>query len=140
MTDHLTDAEKTLAAHDAEVREQALVPIREALAGHPRCDIHPDGDSITCGWKHAVASMQAVLDADEVRAAATHCPDGVPDAEFDRWFKAHDAEVRAQALREAADWLDGFEGPRGHTSAYDRAGRDIIRLLRERAEQTKEDR
>ena len=59
---------------------------------------------------------------------------------FHRWIAAHDREVRAQALREAAYWLDGFEGPRGHTSAYDRAGRDIIRLLRERATKTKEDR
>ena len=57
---------------------------------------------------------------------------------FDRWLAAHDAEVRAQALREAADWLDGFEGPGGRTSAHDRAGREIIRLLRARAEQTKE--
>ena len=76
MTDPMTAAD--LTAHDAEVRAQALAPIREALAGHPRCDIHPDDDLITCGWKHAVASVQAVLDADEVRAAATHCPDGVP--------------------------------------------------------------
>ena len=59
---------------------------------------------------------------------------------FRRWLAAHDAEVRAQALREAADWLDGFEGPGGRASAHDRAGREIIRLLRERAEQTKEDR
>ena len=59
---------------------------------------------------------------------------------FHRWIAAHDREVRAQALREAADWLDGFEGPGGRTSAHDRAGREIIRLLRERAEQTKEDR
>ena len=41
---------------------------------------------------------------------------------------------RAAALREAADWLDSFEGPGGRTSAHDRAGRDIIRLLRGRAE------
>ena len=60
--------------------------------------------------------------------------------EFDRWLRAHDAEVRAQALREAADWLDGFEGPGGRASAHDRAGRDIIRLLRERANTAKEDR
>ena len=51
-----------LAAHAREVREVALAPIREALAGHPRCDIHPDGDPITCGWKRAVASVQAALD------------------------------------------------------------------------------
>ena len=59
---------------------------------------------------------------------------------FRRWLVAHDAQVAAQALREAADWLDGFEGPGGRTSAHDRAGREIIRLLRERATKTKEDR
>ena len=57
--------DRWLAAHDAEVREQALAPIREALAGHPRCDIHPDGDPITCGWKRAVASVQATLDKED---------------------------------------------------------------------------
>ena len=51
-----------LAAHDAEVRAQALAPIREALAGHPRCDIHPDDDPITCGWKRAVFDVQSTLD------------------------------------------------------------------------------
>ena len=55
----------TAAAHDAEVRAQALAPIREALAGHPHCDIHPDGDSIACGWKRAVASVQAALDKED---------------------------------------------------------------------------
>ena len=59
---------------------------------------------------------------------------------FRRWLAAHDAQIAAQALREAADWLDGFEGPGGRTSAHDRAGREIIRLLRERATKTKEDR
>ena len=54
-----------LKAHDAEVRAQALAPIRAALAHHPRCDIHPDDDPITCGWKRAVASVQAVLDREE---------------------------------------------------------------------------
>ena len=59
---------------------------------------------------------------------------------FRRWLAAHDAEVAAQTLREAADWLDGFEGPGGRASAHDRAGREIIRLLRERANTAKEDR
>lgn len=57
--------DRWLAAHDAEVRAQALALIREALAGHPRCDIHPDGDPITCGWKRAVASVQAALDKED---------------------------------------------------------------------------
>ena len=49
----------------AEVRAQALAPIREALARHPRCDIHPDDDPIKCGWKRAVADIQAALDREE---------------------------------------------------------------------------
>ena len=57
--------DRWLAAHDAEVRAQALAPIREALAGHPRCDIHPDGDPVTCGWRRAVASVQAALDKED---------------------------------------------------------------------------
>ena len=57
--------EESLAAHDAEVRAQALAPIRAALAGHPSCDIHPDDDPIACGWKRAVASVQAVLDKED---------------------------------------------------------------------------
>ena len=61
----LEDWAMWLATHDAEVRAQVLAPIREALAGHPRCDIHPDGDPITCGWKRAVASVQAALDKED---------------------------------------------------------------------------
>ena len=61
----LEDWAMWLATHDAEVRAQALAPIREALAGHPHCDIHPDGDPITCGWKRAVASVQAALDKED---------------------------------------------------------------------------
>lgn len=38
--------------------------IREALAGHPKCDVHPD-DGVTCGWKKAVASVQWALDGAE---------------------------------------------------------------------------
>lgn len=46
----------------AEVRAQALAPIRATLAHHPRCDIHPDDDPITCGWKRAVFDVQSTLD------------------------------------------------------------------------------
>lgn len=42
--------------------------------------------------------------------------------------------VKAEALREAADYLDSFEGPGGRQSAHDRAGRDTIRLIRDRAD------
>lgn len=49
----------------AEVRAQALAPIRAALAHHPRCDIRPDDEPIKCGWKRAVADIQAVLDREE---------------------------------------------------------------------------
>ena len=68
MADRLADPEVLagyLAAHEREVRAQALAPIREALAHHPRCDIHPDDDPITCGWRRAVASVQAALDKED---------------------------------------------------------------------------
>ena len=68
-----------------------------------------------------------------------------PD-EFDRWLAAHDAEVRAQALREAADELDlpgstatGYYASE-QDSGYRDAERDAKQWLRARAEQTKEDR
>ena len=52
-----------LAAHDAEIREQTLAPIRAALAGHPVCDTRPDDDYPSCGWKRAVADVRRALDA-----------------------------------------------------------------------------
>lgn len=55
-------------------------------------------------------------------------------AEFDHWFAAEKAKLQAEALREAAAWLDSFEGPGGRTSLHDRVGRDLIRLLGERAD------
>lgn len=42
-------------------------------------------------------------------------------------------EVQAQTLREVADRLDGFVGPGGSSAPYDKAGRDIVRLIREDA-------
>lgn len=42
---------------------RALVDrVRLALSNHPRCDVHPDDDVISCGWKRAVASVQWALD------------------------------------------------------------------------------
>ena len=54
---------RRLAAHDAEIREQALAPIRTALDGHPVCDTRPDDDYPSCGWKRAVADVRRALDA-----------------------------------------------------------------------------
>ena len=66
--------------------------------------------------------------------------------EFDRCLMAHDAEVRAQALNEAADELDlpgstatGYYASE-QDSGYRDAERDAKQWLRARAEQTKEDR
>ena len=52
-----------LAAHDAEIRAEALAPIRAALDGHPVCDVRPDGGIPSCGWKRAVADVRRALDA-----------------------------------------------------------------------------
>ena len=52
-----------LAARDAEIRAEALAPIRAALDGHPVCDVHPDDDPVSCGWKRAVADVRRALDA-----------------------------------------------------------------------------
>lgn len=51
----------------ATVQAEALAPIRAALANHPACDIYPDDDPVTCGWKRAVADVQAALDKGENR-------------------------------------------------------------------------
>ena len=60
-------ARAAIAAAEPHIRAQALAPIREALAGHPRCDIHPDDDPIKCGWKRAVFDVQSTLDrADQI--------------------------------------------------------------------------
>ena len=58
-------ARAAIAAAEPHIRAKTLAPIREALAGHPRCDIHPDSDAITCGWMRAVASVQAALDKED---------------------------------------------------------------------------
>ena len=61
----MTEAEfsRWLAAHDAEIRAEALAPIRAALDGHPACDVHPDDDPVSRGWKRAVADVRRALDA-----------------------------------------------------------------------------
>ena len=58
-------ARAAIAAAEPHIRAKTLAPIRAALAGHPRCDIHPDDDPIKCGWERAVADIQAVLDREE---------------------------------------------------------------------------
>ena len=58
-------AQDALAAAEPHIRAKTLAPIRAALANHPRCDIHPDDDPIKCGWKRAVASVQAALDKED---------------------------------------------------------------------------
>ena len=58
-------ARAAIAAAEPHIRAKTLAPIRAALAGHPCCDIRPDDDPIKCGWKRAVADIQAVLDREE---------------------------------------------------------------------------
>lgn len=50
----------------ARVRElEATVEkVREAVSGHPKCDIYDDDDPITCGWKSAYRSVVKALGDD----------------------------------------------------------------------------
>ncbi|GAA4809483.1 hypothetical protein [Tomitella cavernea] len=61
-------AKEYTAARQAEDEHDearaAIARVREAVAGHPVCDVHPDGDPVTCGWKRAVADVRRALDGD----------------------------------------------------------------------------
>ena len=59
----VTAFDRYLAAHDAEIREQTLAPIRAALDGHPVCDVRPEDGIPSCGWKRAVAHVRRAIDA-----------------------------------------------------------------------------
>lgn len=54
------------------------------------------------------------------------------DAALDLWPGRSEAEVKAEALREAADWLADMDD--GRDAGQHRAGRDIIARLRARAD------
>ena len=43
--------------------EWLALTICAALDGHPACDVHPDDDPVSCGWKRAVADVRRALDA-----------------------------------------------------------------------------
>ena len=57
--------------------------------------------------------------------------------EFDRWLAAHDAQVAAQALREAADEMEamlGEHGPGNRNTGYGQAGLALLARIRDRAD------
>ena len=81
--------------------------------------------SCTCGWR-----SDTYIEADGLPRYEAHL--------VELALEAAAPLIASQALREATDWLDGFEGPGGRPSAHHRARREIIRLLRERANTAKE--
>ncbi|WP_182357755.1 hypothetical protein [Tomitella gaofuii] len=58
-----SNAESAEAGRDEALA--AIARVREAVAGQPVCDVHPDGDPIACGWKRAVADIRRALDGDD---------------------------------------------------------------------------
>jgi len=51
----------------AEVRElrRKLAAVRAILDDEPECDVHPDGDPVTCGWKYDIRRIRGVVGRDE---------------------------------------------------------------------------
>ena len=50
----------------AERKRAAVKRVHAALSAQPHCDVHPDDDPVSCGWKRVVADVQHALDATEV--------------------------------------------------------------------------
>lgn len=80
--------------------------VRRALGNHPRCDVHPDEDAISCGWKRAVRDVQQAVD--------DHRPLDPADAEngrlrddlaMEREKHTRTAEMLEIALQDAATVL-----------------------------------
>ena len=89
-------------------------------------------DALAAQLENVRGSIPDVREGDpELADFFDECVSIAPSVALDR--------VKAEALREAADYLDSFEGPGGRQSAHDRAGRDIIRLIRDRADHIEKD-
>lgn len=113
LMDEAADALEKVSAE----RDQLAAVVRETL------DVARSG-SVPLGVPEA-------RHYDRLLAETRRVLQGSPSVALDR--------VKAEALREAADYLDSFEGPGGRQSAHDRAGRDIIRLIRDRADRIEEE-
>ena len=50
-----------LAAQEIRHLRAVLARVEKALEGHMVCDRYTEDDPITCGWKRAVADVQAAL-------------------------------------------------------------------------------
>ncbi|MFD3748360.1 hypothetical protein [Nocardia sp. NPDC058633] len=61
-TEYVREWLHSMADELLELRQEQA-KVRAALAGHPRCDVIPDDDLVSCGWKHAVVDIQRAIDA-----------------------------------------------------------------------------
>jgi hypothetical protein len=71
----------------------SLAAVREARSGHPECDVHPEGDPVSCGWKRAVLDIDAALSAvpsEVLRSRDEKTWDEGLDAGRDRWMDARE--------------------------------------------------
>ena len=103
-----------------EVVDSTLAVVRDHLPVKP----HRDALAAAIRLRHReMGSGVETVTVDDYESA---------DAALDLWPWRSEAEVKAEALREAADWLADMDD--GRDTGQHRAGRDIIARLRDRAD------
>lgn len=105
-----------------EVAARALAVVREHLP------VKPGREG---ALKRAYRDRQSPIQEEDAWAFGEGVRAGI-DAVLDLWPGRSEAEVKAEALNEAADWLADMDD--GRDTGQHRAGRDIIARLRARAD------
>lgn len=122
---HLTDAHAYLSLrHNAETLTDAILAEFDVTPPDERVKPSVDDvarviDQADDDWQHGIGNGGSMWKYALARAVLALIPGRT------------EAEVKAEALREAADWLADMDD--GRDTAQHRAGRDIIARIRDRA-------